>query len=151
MVNLNFSSTVVGNPPPTTWTMWHDNPTINIVNPILVNLGGLQMYGFWNHQDPAADGDEFEHIFYLKSGNYNLNLMWRLGPGRGIVDLYIDGNLVGSQDGYAAVATYNVVQTTTPVAVATDGMHTLRGRTNGKNGASTGFRIALTKIWLDPV
>jgi hypothetical protein len=54
------------------------------------------------------------------------------------------------QDFYTAGTGYNTIKTINSVAVVGDGYHVLKGTVNGKNGSSSGFGIALTKMWLVP-
>jgi len=128
-------------------TCWHDESEILVGNPPFVNLGAVQLYGFWNHQSPAADGDEFRNYAFLAAGTYDLKTLWKTGPTRGKVDFYVDGVVVGTVDGYSASGTNNVVLVISSISIPSNGIHEIRGKTNGKNASATDYRIALTKFW----
>jgi hypothetical protein len=108
-------------------------------------------YGFWGWNESShANADSFTLGVFLAAGSYTMSVLGLAYTSRGKLDWYIDDvAVVTGQDWYDAGLTANVTKTAT-VAVATDGMHTLKGIVNGKNAESTDYYYVLTKIWFRP-
>ena len=88
----------------------------------------------------------------LAEGVYTFNILGVKWLGGGKIDWYFNSTLVcAGQDWYSADPVPNVTQTfTITVGVTEGGRHVLVGVVNGKNGASGGYSIRLTKMWAIP-
>jgi len=131
-------------------TLWHDQ-AIKTVGGTFVSIAeNQQLYNNYTYQDSPADSDEWTHGFNCQAGTYQINLLSLDANDRGKLDLYIDNVLVASGiDFYNASATPNQKHSTSNITIG-NGYHILKGKVNGKNGSSSSYYIALTKIWLTP-
>lgn len=112
---------------------------------------GSQRFGFYlSNTATHANGDAVEGKFSLAAGTYDLDLLCITSSAYAMVDVSIDGVVVGSVDLYSAGEVDNAHKTLTSVVVATDGIHTLRLTANGKNGASSSYYILVTRMDFQP-
>lgn len=100
----------------------------------------------------AANGDTWTNGCWLSAGTYIFNVLGVKRPESGKIDWKLDDNqFVTGQDWYnPSESLFNVVFTTTSIAVEATGWHTLRGKINGKNGSSGGYLHMLTAYWFTP-
>jgi hypothetical protein len=102
-------------------------------------------HGDFARQEAAADSDTFEQDFLLRAGAYTLAVLGYTVSTAGKIDWYLDEiQIVSGQDWYSGSAIYNVLKTTSGILVAVGGLHTLRGKVNGKNGSSSAYEMNLT-------
>lgn len=135
---------------PTRATMWHDESLVTVGNAITRFHETSQNYGQYAAQTAAANGDTFTQSFLLAAGTYTLVIHGVTNTTFAKIDWYIDDTLVLSgQDWYASLA-WNVVKTQASITVSGNGRHVLKGVVNGKNGSSSSYNIALTKIVFVP-
>jgi len=101
-----------------------------------VNTSALYNALFAN--STTADADEFSVNFYCPAGTYTIRFNALQSTNQGIVDIYLDGSEIDSQDLYAGSASYIYIHEITG-RVLTEGEHTLRFVIDGKNGSSSDF------------
>lgn len=127
--------------------MWHDQSVFT--GSSATQIDNAQAYGYYTYT--SSDSDEFTNGFVCRAGTYTLKILGVTDADRGKLDIYIDSVLVSSgQDWYAASTTKNVTKSVASATISTDGYHTLRCKTNGKNASSSNYYMAITKIWLTP-
>ncbi len=131
---------------PKTWTMWHDESIVTAGAALNKAFDGNQTIYY---QDTAADSDEFTNGFYCVAGTYSINFLGQIGTGNGKLDIYVDNVLQGTVDFYNGTLVQSTIKTLSSLTF-TSGYHTFKGKVNGKNGSSSGYTIALTKIYLLP-
>ena len=131
---------------------FHDEATIVSGNALAPTVNTSQPYNGFSYQNPANNGDSFSQSFFIRAGTYTIDFLGVVEGNSAILDWYLDGTLIISgQDWYGAGTTYNVDKTATGIVIPNDGYHVLRGAVNGKNGASGGYELRLTKLWLRQV
>jgi hypothetical protein len=133
---------------PLSWVGFHRYARVLLGNALVILNTDQEDFSFSAYQNPAANGQSFAHQVDIAPGAYTLAIVGMTGSNSGKIDWYIDDVLVVSgQDWYNAAQQYNIVKT---AAVTVYGVrqHVLRGVVNGKNGASTGYRIQLTALSL---
>lgn len=133
---------------PTRWMGMHSDSNVLVGNPITRTLSGSAYLGMYAYQSTAASGDTFTNGFNLKSGTYTLRIYGMANTNSGILNIYVDGVLQGTQDWYAGslAATYKDIA----IEVESDGPHTLRGTVYLKNFSSTGFYMYLSYMTIIP-
>ena len=94
-----------------------------------------------------ADGDNVSYKVYLPAGTYKCHLVHNTGPTSGITDIEVDGNVEGSLDFYTAGGVGNATSSVAGIVIATTGLKTITLKTNGKNGASGGYKQDLIKMY----
>ena len=129
--------------------MWHDQSIITVGNALTTAIDIGQRHSYVMYQNAAANGDTWKNGFLVQAGTYSLNFLSTKDADRGSLDVYIDDVLAGTIDFYAGSLTKNQTSTISSLTI-TDGYHTLKGVVNGKNASSSGYIIALTKIYLLP-
>lgn len=131
-------------------TMWHDQSIKTVGNSFSTSIDAAQAYGHVRSQSAAANGDTWTNAFVCLADTYTFSFLSSTDSNRGKMDFYVDNVQIGTiQDFYSASLAENVILTIASISV-TDGYHVLKGVVNGKNGSSSGYTIALTKIWLLP-
>lgn len=98
----------------------------------------------------ANDGDTFTWGFWLAAGTYTVQHRGVGLANSPLLDWYLDGELVISGQDWYTAATTNNKSFFNSITVLGDGYHVLQGVVNGKNGASTDFRFALSFIEIHP-
>ena len=132
-------------------TMWHDESIVTTGNAISRVHDAAQNYGIFCYQNAAANADSFTNGCYLRTGTYAFYVLGATYNTRGIIDWALDGvAIVADQDWYSAGVVYNVIKSTASIAVTFDGWHVLQGTIDGKNGSSTDYQFAGTKMWFEP-
>jgi hypothetical protein len=136
---------------PKTTTLWHDQSVVASGSAVATLIEAAQQYDFTIYTSSAANGDSWKNGFYLRAGTYTINILCRTSGDCGKEDIYVDDVLVATGiDMYSASPTNNVLKTAASVVVVGDGYHVLKGVVNGKNGSSSGYKTAITKIWFTP-
>lgn len=130
--------------------MWHDQSLVIVGANITYAQDGGQAFNFVAYQDTGANADEWENGFVCQSGTYSIKILSSKDGSRGILDVYIDDVLISAGIDFYDAGTLNNEINTISSVVITDGYHTFKGIVNGKNGSSSGYNIAITKIWLVP-
>ena len=105
----------------------------------------LQTYGYFYSLIKAAAGAYLQKYVFLEAGDYYLYLLGVLAATAGITSCWLDGVQIGAtQDWYAAVTTYNIIY---PVVftMPQSGRALLRWQVDGKNDASSGYRLLYTR------
>lgn len=137
-------------PLPKTAVMWQDQSIKTVGNAFVVIIDAAAEYCHYMFQSLGANGDTWFNGFYIRAGTYTFKTLSRTDSDYPKVDYYIDSVLVGTIDYYSAALTRNVVKTIVNVTISTDGYHTLKAVINGKNAASAGYNLLLTKLWFEP-
>lgn len=129
-------------------TLWHDEAEIVLGGGMTIEIATSQFYTATWHQAPPANGDTFRQALTLSAGTYTLKVLGRTGPAMGMLDWYLDSELIATgMDMYAATLAYNVVKTFSNIVVPVSGRHVLEGVVNGRHSSSTNYLIYLTKYW----
>lgn len=135
---------------PTHATLWHDESIAVVGNAILLDFNTSQKYSSLSYQSAAANNDEFTQTFFIGAGTYTFKCLGRTALSHGKIDWSIDSGatiITTGQDWYSASTTYNVVKSVANVVITTSGLHTLKGKINGKNASSSDYLMMLTKMW----
>lgn len=98
----------------------------------------------------TGDQTQYTTNFLLAAGSYTFSVLGDTTAPSGKIDWYIDDILVVSQQDWYSASTVRVVLKTATVTVLTNGLHVLRGKTNGHNASSSGFNLQIQKCWLKP-
>lgn len=97
---------------------------------------------------PGAIGTYFEWKVPLGAGTWDIIWIVRQTTGFGIAKITFDGvDVATGIDNYNAVATSNVVNTITGIAVATSSVKTVRFEITGKNASATSYGINF--LWIN--
>ena len=114
---------------------------------ITLSASSSQVYDLFSLMNDG-NGKYVTYEFYVPSGTYTLKYIYAKSAGGGIVDISIDGTDISTgNDTYAAATTYNQIITATGISLSR-GLHTLKLTMNGKNGASSGYALYSTMIFL---
>lgn len=141
--NLNY---LVGELPKRA-TMWHENSTVLVGNAITETIRTGNIHNASWSQEAPADGDSFTQSCVLAAGTYTLYVDGTTGSTLGKIDWDLDGTGIATgQDWYSAGTVLNVTQTVAGVVISTGGLVTLTGTINGKNAASTNYRLYLVSM-----
>lgn len=133
---------------PTHATMFHDESKVTAGNAFTFALSTADKYNFDVYQNAPADHDTFTQTFVLAAGTYSFSVMGIIGTDQGKIDWSVDGGaIVSAQDWYNGSTVRNTVKTVGSITIATDGVHTLQGYTNGKNGSGSNYYKQLQKYW----
>lgn len=98
----------------------------------------------------ASSGQWIQFNVACASGTYNLDLFYYKAPNAPIVDISIDGTVVVNDfDMYGGSYLPHQKNTTTGITIPTDGNHTVRVTSVGKNGSSSGYGFGLFHILLN--
>ena len=138
---------------PIRFSIFHGDALVTAGNSMVQTIAATQAYNQSWAQTAAADSDSFTYSFVLGAGTYTIYFLGRTTTTSGKIDWDIDGTAITvGQDWYSGAGVVNVEQSVAAVTVgATDGgRHTMTGTVNGKNVASGGYTIALTKVWAEP-
>lgn len=100
------------------------------------------------YNSAAANLDNLSYRAALAAGTYTLRFICRTNNDAAILDFDIDGVEVASFDCYSAGVVNNVIFTQAGIVIAADGLKTIRLRSDGRNGASTGWQIRITEFAL---
>ena len=142
---------IAGERPEKRVTMWHDESIVTAGNALAKIHNANANYAVNSYQNASADNDSFTNGCYLRAGTYTFYVLGTLMTSGGIIDWTLDGvEIVAAQDWYNNPNVFNTEKSDAGVVVAFDGWHTLRSTVDGKNGASTGHDIILTKFWFEP-
>ena len=134
---------------PTRADCWHDESTVISGNALTRTIDAAQTHNLYVYQNASANGDIFTQSMFLRAGTYTLSVLGETTANSGLVDWYFDGApIVSGQDWYSGATVRNVVKVSASFTVASDGYHVLKGTVNGQNGASGGYDLKLTKMWL---
>jgi hypothetical protein len=134
---------------PVAATMWHDQSRVISGNALSIVQDGNQRYAHFAYQSTSSVNDVFETGFVISAGTYTLAALGLADSNCGKPEVFVDGVSVGTMDFYAAGTTYNAIKTIANVTL-TAGYHKIEFKCSSKNGASSGFNLPLTKIYLLP-
>lgn len=130
--------------------MSHANSVVVVGAALSLFANSNMMYCLQIQQSTAANGDEWTQSFWIEVGTYTLRIIGLTTTTCGMLDVYIDGEVVATAfDWYSASLTYNVAKTAS-VTVRTSGYHKMNLKVNGKNVSSTSYLISLSVIELIP-
>lgn len=101
------------------------------------------IYNFYARSTNHNDGDGFSQDIWLAGGTYTLEIIYVKANNAGIIDVYVDNNLQGSIDEYAAATSYDNSVQFTGISLAA-GKHVLKFVVNGKNASSANHYCYLT-------
>jgi len=131
-------------------TMWADEFTVVVGNPILMSHQPDQNYCMLSRQNTPANGDTLTCSFVALAGTYTLSILCAKTSISGKIDIYIDNVVVVTAlDLYNETSIYNALVSNS-VTVTGNGYHILKIVVNGKNASSTNYTADLTKLWLKP-
>lgn len=103
-------------------------------------------YAFLNSTHNDLDAITISRYFDI--GTYTVKIFYEKSIDRGIIKILIDGAEVLSIDSYAGATAYNLLDSTAlgAMLVAAAGNKIITLKVNGKNGASSGYLIAVSAI-----
>ncbi len=131
---------------PQSATIWGDE-MLGVVGTWGVIDDSAQRFTCYLQNSTAGNGDQASFPIALKAGTYTLFALGVTFSSFGITDMAVDGGTPVSMDWYSGGAVRNVIKSGS-ITVATNGNHTLTITMNGKNGSSSNFACAITKIWI---
>ena len=108
---------------------------------------GTEFGGDTWYVSPPADGDTVIDYATLDSGNYVFELHYCSSVNRGIADIYIGGNLIGSVDMYTSAEASNQ-RTAINFTVSSPGTKEVKIVINGKNASSSDYILTGTKAMI---
>lgn len=94
----------------------------------------------------GAQNDEIGWDVLVGAGTWNIDIIHTLAASRGIYNVYLDSDLVGTIDGYGSTALRNQRGSVVGVVVATTGKKRLRLRMATKNATSTGYLGSISHV-----
>ncbi len=112
-----------------------------------------QELNYYTRNEDSNDLDSFTMNAYLAAGTYSAKILYVKSSSGGMFELLIDDVSVWSGvDTYASSAAWSQHSSTTGIVVASEGLKTLKIRSNGKNGSSSAYRIHLSvlEMWRTP-
>ena len=119
------------------WADWYEASASPIRGQASGYLGGGAL------SLPNADAGYVEWQAVTAAGTYTLTLLYVTWLGAGKIQMSIDGSSVGTlTDCYTVGQVNNNVLTATGIAL-TEGVHTIRVTSNGKNASSSGYATPL--------
>lgn len=101
---------------------------------------------FHNNDGSPSDGDEINFKVALQQGTYTLFLVTRQNADTPIIDVDLGGTQIASFDTYAAGLDEDHFFSQASIAIATDGLQTLRVYADGKNASSNNYVMDLQAI-----
>lgn len=129
----------------TQWfTLWGHGKIISGVFPTFDQNSSCD-YQTYAYRSVPLIGDESELKKSLQKGDYRLTLCGRTQNDRGIIQVSVNGNNIGTLDWYASTGVWNVKKTI-DFTLTKGGLHTFRFKCTGKNSSSTNYLITLA--WL---
>jgi hypothetical protein len=132
--------------------LWHD-PNAPYVK-LDAGTGALKRtedpqhaFGFYTGVAHAKLHDAFSYEFEMAAGTYTMAVMGVRGASSGSVQWSLDGRVLNkdAQDWYARGTVRNELVGISGINVA-DGNHVLRANIVGKNAASAGFELNITRV-----
>lgn len=130
---------------PTRAVLWHWDSTATVGSALGAAIDANQLFSHYGVQAPSALGDTFTHSAVLAAGDYLVTVHGIQNTSSGIVTWSVDDVVVAAQDWYVAGIGYNTLATFA-VQLPSAGYHVLKGQVLGKNGASSGYDLLLTRI-----
>lgn len=131
---------------PERFAHWHSDSVV--VNGGAINnaISANQQFNLLNYQNPSSSSDSFKLRAFLASGSYILKILGTQDTTSGMLSISVNGQLLSeSLDWYQSRLTHNVVKSV-GISFPNDGWQELVFSVNGKNAASTGYKVALTKF-----
>lgn len=127
-------------------TMPHDESTVLVGNQLVSAIDAGQYDNRLSNQNPGQDGDVFTQSIVLAAGSYSFHVLGKQDQDCGIIDWTLDEFVIGlGQDWYGAPT--NNVEKILDIILPIDRNYVLKGTINGKNIASNGWQMYLTKMW----
>ncbi len=96
------------------------------------------------------DGDEIEYDIGLPAGTYNLNIYSVKTTIIGIMEIWENGNLLLSIDGYKSSEDTDYMESA-EIELTGSGVRALTIKMNGQNGSASGGRMRLSGLTLQKV
>lgn len=110
----------------------------------------LVPFGYVIGPTPVNNGDSYTTSFVLRAGVYTFQVVGVKQSAAPKIDWYVDDvAFVTGQDWYAA-SSIGATFTTTGVIVTGNGVHRLKGVSNGKNASSSNYAPQLTVMSFFP-
>lgn len=118
-------------------------------NSLLRTVSTTQYFQYTIEQSPfTAAGNKMSFPFYCAKGQYDIFILGNIANNCGNFRSFVDGvNVNQDQGGYNATAIANIRFTLSSVDILTDGVHLLELDVNGKNAASSAYRLAVSSIF----
>lgn len=117
---------------------------------VLQNIlgGGIRFAQYTRVQTPYIN-QEYEFEVLLAKGNWIINYMAFTNNSSGQIRLRVDRvNTVFISDYYTAVQAVDITSVhAIPIAIATDGIHTVGFKSEAKNAASTNYNFFMQAVW----
>ncbi len=115
-------------------------------------VNSVQASAVWQYylaNSTNADGDNLTYKLYMAIGTYTLRVIVTTAADEGVLDIDIDAAEIASHDLYSAGTVFNVVFTTTSIAVAAAGIKAIKLRLDGKHGSSSDHyaRVISLAFW----
>jgi hypothetical protein len=135
---------------PSRRTMPHDESTVLVGNALTSVVDAGQFDNRISYQNPGQDGDIFTQSVVLTAGSYTFHVLGKVDYDCAIIDWTLDEFTIGlGQDWYGATA--NNVEKILDIVLPIDRNFVLKGTINGRNVASNGYQMYLTKMWFKQV
>lgn len=126
-------------------TIWADEMDYSLASTPSLVVATAQAYCMYMRTDTASNSEEISKLFTCSAGTYKLTVLDARRNDAGIVDVHIDGNLIGQYDP-RALTSYNYVASFSGI-VLVDGEHVLQLRSTTTSGVEYGQNH--TKIWIE--
>ncbi len=82
----------------------------------------------------SDDGDSYSWFVHLSSGTYTFTTIRSRNTPLATVDISLDGSVFGTFVGNDGGAAANIIKEVTGIAIASDGVYTLKYQVNGTSG-----------------
>lgn len=112
----------------------------------ILDVAGQKFRGI-TYNASAANGDTLTTSTYLPAGDYTAEIITYKDTNLAIIDIKVNGAVVETLDLYAASQALNY-QTTFTLSISSDGEQTIDLVVNGKNGSSSAYYLAITRLWI---
>lgn len=119
---------------PTRAEMNHLTSTVLNGNALQWLSNSAQVLGGSTRQNAATLNDEWTNQFFLAAGTYTFYIIGIRQAGGGLLDLWVDETFWSQLDFYATSTGTNFVFSGS-IAIATDGVHKLRGKVTGTSNS----------------
>jgi hypothetical protein len=130
--------------------MWHDQSIVTGGAALATTNDTSCYYAWYVSQGAGAILNSWNNGFVCQAGTYTFNALVVKDTSHGILTAQIDSSVtLGTVDLYAASTQRNQV-VTIGSCVLTEGYHKFIGITVSKNASSSGYKLAITKMWFTP-
>jgi hypothetical protein len=133
--------------------LWHEASIVTAGNAIVLAANTSAYFNYVARQTPPAQNDAFTQSAVLLEGAYRLIFGCVFANDSGILDCYLNGDWIASQDFYAAVSIYSLEHPSDfpSFQVPYTGRHVFSFVSSRKHASSSDYYIRLSRIGLVPV